>query len=82
MNHLRHSGLPFERQRDILFDVVRTEPLLTDALEAARALDLPQWRIAVGAIYIQARAHLWFSDLPNRALEIEGSNVENATRAK
>ncbi len=51
MDHLRYAGLPFERQRAILFDIVRAEPLLMDALEGARALDLPQWRILAGAIY-------------------------------
>ena len=51
MNHLRYAGLPFERQRDILFDIVRAEPLLMNALEAAREMDLPQWRIVAGAIY-------------------------------
>ncbi len=51
MNHLRYAGLPFERQREILFDIVRAEPLLMNALEAAREMDLPQWRIVAGAIY-------------------------------
>lgn len=51
MNHLRYAGLPFERQRDILFDIVRTEPLLMNALEAAREMNLPQWRLVAGAIY-------------------------------
>lgn len=51
MNHLRHAGLPFERQRAILFDIVRAEPLLMAALEGARDMALPQWRIVAGAVY-------------------------------
>jgi hypothetical protein len=50
-DHLRYAGLPFERQRGILFDIVRGEPLVMDALEAARRFDLPQWRIVSGVIY-------------------------------
>ena len=51
MDHLRYAGLPFERQRDILIDIVRGEPIVHDALVAARGFGLPQWRIVAGAIY-------------------------------
>ena len=51
MDHLRYAGLPFERQKDILFDIVRGEPLVHGPLEIARALALPQWRVVAGAIY-------------------------------
>lgn len=51
MDPLRYAGLPFERQRAVLFDIVRNEPLLMDALVAARDFDLPQWRVVAGAIY-------------------------------
>lgn len=51
MDHLRYAGLPFERQRDILFDIVRGEPLVYGPLETARAFDLPQWRVVAGVIY-------------------------------
>lgn len=51
MDHLRYAGLPFEAQRDILFDIVRNEPLVYGPLEAARRFGLPQWRIVAGVIY-------------------------------
>ena len=51
MNHLRYAGLPFDEQRDILFDIVRNEPLLYDPLRTARRFALPQWRIVAGVIY-------------------------------
>jgi hypothetical protein len=51
VDHLRHAGLPFERQRDILFDIVRSEPLVFGPLETARRFALPQWRIVAGVIY-------------------------------
>ncbi len=51
MDHLRYAGLPFERQRDILFEIVRAEPLIMDVLTGARALGLPQWRVVSGVIY-------------------------------
>jgi len=51
MDHLRHAGRPYEEQRDILFDIVRNEPIIHDALVAARKLNLPQWRIVSGVIY-------------------------------
>ena len=51
MDHLRYAGLPFERQRDILFDIVRGEPLVYGPLETARAFALPQWRLVAGVIY-------------------------------
>ena len=51
LDPLRYAGLPFARQRSVLFDIVRGEPLLMGALEAACDFDLPQWRIVSGAIY-------------------------------
>jgi len=51
VDHLRYSGLPFERQRDALFQIVRAQPLIMDALNRARTMDLPQWRIVSGVIY-------------------------------
>lgn len=51
MNHLRYAGLPFERQRDILFDIVRSQPVVHEPLVKARSFALPQWRIVAGLIY-------------------------------
>ncbi|WP_136657867.1 nucleotidyltransferase family protein [Nitratireductor sp. XY-223] len=51
MDHLRYAGLPFARQRAVLIDIVRDEPIVRDALVAAREFGLPQWRIVAGAIY-------------------------------
>lgn len=51
MDYLRYAGLPFERQRHVLFDIVRAQPLIMDALTSARSMGLPQWRIVSGVIY-------------------------------
>ena len=51
MDYLRYAGLPFEQQRDVLFDIVRNEPLIHGPLETARGFALPQWRIVAGVIY-------------------------------
>lgn len=51
MQHLRFSGLSFDRQRDAFEAILRGDPLVTAALEAARAFDLPGWRIVSGALY-------------------------------
>ena len=51
MDHLRYAGLPFEKQRDILFEMIRKEPLVMNALQSARSMNLPQWRIVAGVIY-------------------------------
>ena len=43
MDHLRYSGLPFERQRDVLIDIVRGEPIVCtpgDALDMFFGSDL------------------------------------------
>ncbi|MEM6463412.1 MAG: nucleotidyltransferase family protein [Pseudomonadota bacterium] len=48
---MRYAGLPFEEQRQILFDIVRNAPHLNGPLETARRFALPQWRIVAGAIY-------------------------------
>lgn len=51
MPHLRYSGLSSEKQQEILLDIVRNSPLLTDVLNRARKLNLPDWYIVSGAVY-------------------------------
>ncbi|MEM9106562.1 MAG: nucleotidyltransferase family protein [Pseudomonadota bacterium] len=51
MDHLRYAGLSFEQQKNVLFDIVRNEPLIMGPLETARGFALPQWRIVAGVIY-------------------------------
>lgn len=51
VDHLRYAGLPFERQRDVLFEIIRAQPLIMNALTRARIMSLPQWRIVSGVIY-------------------------------
>ena len=51
MDHLRFSGLPFENQREALHAILRADPLVRAALEAARRLDLPDWWVVSGALY-------------------------------
>ena len=51
MDHLRYAGLPFEDQRDALFAILSADPLVCGALERARRLDLPDWRVVSGTLY-------------------------------
>lgn len=51
MSHLRFSGLPFGEQASALELILRADPIVWEALERARDLDLPDWMIVSGAIY-------------------------------
>lgn len=51
MPHLRYSGLPAEQQQAVFLDIVRNSPLLTDVLNRAQRLNLPDWYIVSGAVY-------------------------------
>jgi hypothetical protein len=51
MDHLRFSGLDFEKQRAVLIDILKADTLTRSALQRARAFDLPDWMIVSGAIY-------------------------------
>lgn len=51
MPHLRYSGLPAEQQQAVFLDIVRSSPLLTDVLNRAQRLNLPDWYIVSGAVY-------------------------------
>jgi len=58
MDHLRYSGLPFEAQRTAFLDIVSADPLVRDALERARSLDLPDWLVVSGTLYNSVWNHL------------------------
>lgn len=58
MNHLRHSGLPFERQRGHLVSILLADPLVNEALQRARSLDLADWWLVSGALYNTVWNHL------------------------
>ncbi|MET2829463.1 nucleotidyltransferase family protein [Mesorhizobium shangrilense] len=58
MDHLRHSGLPFEAQRTAFLDIVSGDPLIGETLSRARALELPDWLIVSGALYNSIWNHL------------------------
>jgi len=47
----RLSGRPPDEQRRVLEAILRADPLVWSALERARRLALPDWRIVSGAIY-------------------------------
>jgi hypothetical protein len=49
--HLRFEGLGRQAQEEALEGIVRSSPLLMDALARARAMGLPDWRLVSGAIY-------------------------------
>ncbi|WP_040592028.1 nucleotidyltransferase family protein [Mesorhizobium metallidurans] len=58
MDHLRYSGLSFERQRTAFLDIVSADPLLGETLKRARGLDLPDWLVVSGALYNSVWNHL------------------------
>lgn len=51
MDHLRFSGLDFEKQRAILIDILKADGLTGPALQRARDFGLADWMIVSGAIY-------------------------------
>jgi hypothetical protein len=51
MDHLRFSGLDFEKQRAILIDILKADTLTRSVLQRARDFDLADWMIVSGAIY-------------------------------
>jgi uncharacterized protein len=51
MDHLRFSGLDFEKQRAILIDILKADTLTGSALQRARDFGLADWMIVSGAIY-------------------------------
>ncbi len=51
MPHLRYSGLPAEQQQTVFLDIIRNSPLLTDVLNRAQRLNLPDCYIVSGAVY-------------------------------
>jgi len=49
--HLRYAGQGETTQRAALEEILRADPIVMGALELARALALPDWRIVAGALY-------------------------------
>lgn len=49
--HLRHAGATALAQEAAFGEIVRADPLVRAALEAARDLALPDWRIVSGVLY-------------------------------
>jgi hypothetical protein len=49
--HLRYAGRDPATQLGALKAILRADPLVWRALEQARDLDLPDWRIVAGALY-------------------------------
>jgi hypothetical protein len=58
MDHLRYSGLDFETQRAAFIDIVLADPLISETLTRACALDLPDWLLVSGALYNSVWNHL------------------------
>jgi hypothetical protein len=50
-HHLQYAGRGDEAQLAAFEAILRADPLVTGALERARGLALPQWRIVAGALY-------------------------------
>ena len=57
-SHLRWAGASPEDQRAAFLDIIRADPVVCAALEAARALDLPDWWIVSGVLYNSVWNHL------------------------
>lgn len=51
MDHLRYSGLPFERQQAVFLDIVLGDPLVGATLERAARCRLSDWLIVSGVLY-------------------------------
>ncbi|WP_157014243.1 nucleotidyltransferase family protein [Mesorhizobium xinjiangense] len=51
MHHLRYADLTADDQRAAFFRIVRADPIVAAALERARELELPGWRIVAGVLY-------------------------------
>ncbi|MBX3579349.1 MAG: nucleotidyltransferase family protein [Rhizobiaceae bacterium] len=49
--HLRHAGRPASEQRRVFLDIVQADPVVRAALDAARAVALPDWLIVSGVLY-------------------------------
>ena len=58
MNHLRYSNLPAPDQEAALISILLSDPLIRQALEIARGLNLPDWLIVSGALYNCVWNHL------------------------
>ena len=54
----RYSGLSFQEQSRALEEILRADRVVWAALDAAHALDLPDWLIVSGAIYNTVWNHL------------------------
>lgn len=51
MSHLRFSGLSAQQQQDAFLDIISNSALLSDVLQRAQQLNLPDWYIVSGAVY-------------------------------
>ncbi len=51
MDHLTHAGRPADEQRRVFVDIVTADPLVAGVLDAATALDLPDWWLVSGILY-------------------------------
>lgn len=58
MDHLRYSGLAFEKQRAAFLDIVSSDALIHEALVRSRTLALPDWLVVSGALYNTVWNHL------------------------
>jgi hypothetical protein len=58
MDHLRYSGLPFERQQAVFLDIVLADPLVGATLERAARCRLPDRLIVSGVLYNAVWNHL------------------------
>lgn len=56
--HLRLAGAPAAEQEAAFREIVWADPLARAALEAARDLDLPDWRVVSGVLYNTVWNHL------------------------
>lgn len=58
MQHLRYASLSAAEQQQTFLEIIWGDPLLRDALQRARDLQLPHWSIVSGALYNSVWNHL------------------------
>ncbi len=56
--HLRYAGLPPEAQEAAFLEIIWRDPLVREALERARDMDLPDWWLVSGMLYNSVWNHL------------------------
>jgi hypothetical protein len=71
MEHLRYSGLPFERQQATFLKIVLADRLVSEVLARAARCRLPDWLIVSGVLYNTVWNHLTGRDSGHGVKDID-----------